>query len=399
VTGLEEPSPRIVTLVLVTHSGEPLGRLPPFEVAVPWWQEAAPVVRAARDRFGIEATILRLLEAASPGPGGGAVTYLAAVQGRVPDLEPWLGALDDHPRRATWARPAGPPVDLAWANAALDRLRIALTGPPEQIRSWNLSSLWRLPTMGGGAWLKVVAPFLAHEGRLIERLQGGPVPALLAWDGPRSLMTELPGRDLYEAPEPILLRMVSQLVRLQRAWPSRIGVLLELGLPDWRGPALTAAIAAVVERVGPQLAPDIRRQLDGLIGGLAARYAAIDGCGLPDTLVHGDFHPGNHRGTVQQFVLLDWGDSGVGHPLLDQAAFFERLPQTRRARVRDHWHGAWRDAIPAADPGRAAGLLAPIAAARQAVIYQHFLDHIEPSEHPYHAADPAEWLGRTAALL
>ena len=44
-------------------------------------------------------------------------------------------------------------------------------------------------------------------------------------------------------------------------------------------------------------------------------------------------------------------------------------------------------------------LLAPIAAARQAVIYQGFLDCIEPAEHPYHAADPADWLGRTAALV
>jgi hypothetical protein len=47
---------------------------------------------------------------------------------------------------------------------------------------------------------------------------------------------------------------------------------------------------------------------------------------------------------------------------------------------------------------RAAALLALIAAARQAVIYRRFLDNIEPSEHPYHKADPAMWLKRTAAL-
>ena len=44
-------------------------------------------------------------------------------------------------------------------------------------------------------------------------------------------------------------------------------------------------------------------------------------------------------------------------------------------------------------------LLAPVAAARQAVIYRKFLDNIEPSEHPYHRADPARWLTRTAALV
>jgi hypothetical protein len=39
-----------------------------------------------------------------------------------------------------------------------------------------------------------------------------------------------------------------------------------------------------------------------------------------------------------------------------------------------------------------------VAAARQALIYQHFLDHIEPTERRYHEADVPDWLFRTAAL-
>ncbi len=67
--------------------------------------------------------------------------------------------------------------------------------------------------------------------------------------------------------------------------------------------------------------------------------------------------------------------------------------------VTDHWDRAWREALPGCDPARAARLLDPVAAARQAVIYRNFLDRIEPSEHPYHQSDPLEWLGRTAVLL
>jgi hypothetical protein len=51
------------------------------------------------------------------------------------------------------------------------------------------------------------------------------------------------------------------------------------------------------------------------------------------------------------------------------------------------------------DPARASVLLAPVAAARHAVIYRSFLDNIEPSEQPYHRADPAKWLMRMAALV
>jgi len=393
------PPPRIVTLVLVTPGGRPVGVLPPFEVSVPWWQQTGPVVQGARERFGLDITVLRLLAAERHVSRGGSVTYLAEAEAPAPDLEPWAGTLDEHPLRATWARPGGPDAELAWATAVMADRGIEAHGRPEQVRSWNLSSLWRLPTSGGACWLKVVPPFLAHEGRLLERLQGGAVPNVLAVDGPRILMAELSGEDLYEAKGATLRLMVSQVVGLQQAWLGRTEELMDLGLPDWRGPALTAAIADVVERVGPQLQPAVQSRLDRFVDDLNRRFTTIDACGLPDTLVHGDFHPGNHRGDSERVVLLDWGDSGVGHPLLDQPAFLERVAEPDVAKVRDHWHRAWREAVPGSDPDRASALLAPIAAARQAVIYLHFLDHIEPSEHPYHAADPADWLGRTAALL
>ena len=54
--------------------------------------------------------------------------------------------------------------------------------------------------------------------------------------------------------------------------------------------------------------------------------------------------------------------------------------------------------MPGCDPDRARDLLAPVAALQRAAMYQMFLDNIEPSERVYHAADPAEWLTRAAAL-
>jgi aminoglycoside phosphotransferase (APT) family kinase protein len=117
--------------------------------------------------------------------------------------------------------------------------------------------------------------------------------------------------------------------------------------------------------------------------------------------VHGDFAPGNVRGdgVVAPMTILDWGDSGIGQPLLDQPAFLDRTPATDTATIRAHWDAAWRAANPGADPTRAAQLLAPVAAARQAVIYRRFLDRIEPAEWPYHEHDPVDWLRRTVALF
>ena len=124
----------------------------------------------------------------------------------------------------------------------------------------------------------------------------------------------------------------------------------------------------------------------------------VAACGLPDTLVHGDFAPGNARGAGPDVTLLDWGDTGVGHPLLDQSAMLGRVPAAWRDRIEAAWHAHWRVAIPGSDAARAARLLRPVAAARQVVAYQRFLDGIEPSERRYHAADPLAWLRRAAAL-
>jgi aminoglycoside phosphotransferase (APT) family kinase protein len=225
------------------------------------------------------------------------------------------------------------------------------------------------------------------------------VPVLLAHDRGRILMPEIAGEDLYDADRPQLDAMVRTLVALQRAWLARTGELLALGLPDWRTEALTAAIADVVERTSDGLDEADRSALASFVDDLPRRFAAVASAGIPDTLVHGDFHPGNVRGDGTAITLLDWGDSGVGHPLLDQAAFLDRIPADAVGPIRALWHREWRTAVPNSDPDRAATLLAPVAAARQAVIYRKFLDGIEPSEHPYHASDPADWLRRTAALL
>src|SRR5262249_19014655 len=157
--------------------------------------------------------------------------------------------------------------------------------------------------------------------------------------------------------------------------------LRALGMPDWRGDRLTEAIELVVRRTWPELVSEERRALTELLERLPRRFASLSECGVPDSLVHGDFAPGNARGRDDAIVLLAWGDCGVGHPLLDMSAFVDRIPSAFVAQIKSHWMTRWRQAIPGSDPVRAAEILEPIAAARQAVIYQGFLDGIEPSEH------------------
>jgi hypothetical protein len=393
--------PRVVTLVLCRRDGTVLGALPPFEVALPWWQEVGPVVEAARHRHGLGVTVLRLLEAApNDRCAGGPVTYLAEVEdGPLPALTAWSGQVEgDEPLRSSWARPGGPAADLDWADGVLEAHGTPRAADAQQVRSWNLSSLWRLPTADGAAWLKVVPPFFAHEGAVLAALPADLVPPLLAHDGPRVLLAEVPGEDQYEATGADLVAMVDLLVGLQSSWIGRATDLLALGAPDWRATPLAARLGHLVAGAAASLDRSVATTLEALVEGLPGRAAEVAGCGLPDTLVHGDFHRGNVRGAPGAFVLLDWGDCGLGHPMLDQAAFLERLPAGDQDLVRAAWARAWRAAVPGCDPERAASLLAPVAALRQALVYQGFLDGIEPSERTYHRTDPATWLTHAAHL-
>jgi hypothetical protein len=398
---MEMPPARVVTLVLVDDAGAVLGALPPFEAETPWWMDIGPVVHAVRARHGLRVTVLRLLDTERASAHGGAVTYLAQIDAgaTLPPVSRWHGTLPEDPKRHPYARVGGPQADLAWAVAALQKQGDAVDGAPDQIRTWNLSSIWRLPTRSGCAWLKVVPPFFAHEGRVLEALAGAPVPQLIAHDGGRMLLAHIPGEDGHDTALAERLPMIDLLVGLQAAWLGRADKLLALGLPDWRGPALTAAFTALLARRSDAITQGDHEVLNTFVAGLPARCATLAACGIGDTLVHGDFHPGNVRidGTTQ--TLLDWGDCGIGHPLLDLPAFLDPTPEAEREATRAHWYAAWQHALPTADLGRAARLLGPLVMARKALIYQNFLDGIEAAEHPYHANDVPDFLHRTADAM
>jgi hypothetical protein len=273
---------------------------------------------------------------------------------------------------------------------------VTITGDPVQVRTWNLSSIWRIPTEGGLVWLKHVPPFFAHEPAMLLALgAGAPVPRIVAGEPGRMLLADVPGHDCYEAGLAQLEAMLDTLIDLQVEWIARVEDVIAIGAPDWRPRSFVDLAADVVERGAPEHA---RAVLDAFVGRVPSIFDDIASCGLPDTFVHGDFHPGNVRWSDDRPVILDWGDVGVGHPLLDLPAFIERAGE-HAPTLHAQWMRRWSDAVPGSDPARAAELIAPIALMRQAIIYQRFLDGVEESERVYHRADVPERLHCVASLV
>lgn len=389
--------PRTVTIALITDEGAVLGALPPFEVEPRWWHETASIVTGAKERFGVEVAVLRLLHGELPVPPGGAVTYLA----QVPEppriaLSPIDVDLADQPNRAAYARLGGPAASLDWAAGQLEELELGPIGAAIQQRTWNLSAIWRLESAAGTVWLKQVPEFFAHEPAVLRWLAmegfGLTSPMQLATDGLRMLLADLPGEDLYGCGNDVLQSIAATQHEVQLTAATQVPRLLDLGIPDLRPSRLTAHLTHTVnEYAGSDPA------LADLVAGLPDRWTAIDECGLPDTLVHGDLHPGNARGDATHQVVLDWGDSFVGHPGFDILRLTEWLPEPDAGELIDAWAAQWQDAVPGSDPLRAIKLLRPVAALRNAAVYARFLAHIEPAEYPYHAADVPLWLDNAVA--
>lgn len=409
---------REVHLLLVDDAARPLGLLGPVAAGTPWWPDVEPVVRTVRERWDLDVQVLRVLSASSRpadepgGAAGGVVTYLAQCgQATSVPLRPVPddvveAALADEPLRAPWAHVGGPGRIASWADAVLTARGTPRTGPVEQVKTWNLSSILRVPTDAGPVWCKSVPTFFAHEPAVIELLaargHADLVPQVLGRDAATGsmLLADLPGSDQWAAPLERLVQMVQAVVDLQHDSTAWLGDLRATGLPDWRGPALVAALTTLCRRpdVREPLTDVERSALDGLVDALPVVDHTLAACGLPDTLVHGDLHPGNWRYGSRGLVLLDWGDSGVGHPLLDGPAFLERVPAEHRSTVLAAWAERWQHHVPDADVERAVRVVEPLAALRQALIYQGFLDRIEPDEHVYHRADVPHWI-RTALDL
>ena len=224
----------------------------------------------------MDVTILRLIGAPEQERSGGAVAYLAEVD-RAPStcLTPAPeDVLREHPLRQSYARPGGPQRDVDWAAEVLARRGRPMTGAARQIKTWNLSSIWRLPTNRGDAWLKVVPPFFAHEAVIMSYLDAACVPQLLGAEPGRVVMAHIDGVDHFSTTGPALLEMMELLIGLQLSCLDKVPELVALGLPDRRLESIIPRFAAVVEDQRSSLTVTELHQLEKLL-----RHVGRAGCG------------------------------------------------------------------------------------------------------------------------
>jgi Ser/Thr protein kinase RdoA (MazF antagonist) len=210
------------------------------------------------------------------------------------------------------------------------------------------------------------------------------VPRVVASDpdSHRMLMEHVPGEDCWRAPVALIWETVGRFVAAQAA------VTPPPGLPRRTPKDLAGHVAGLLDgSAGRELTAGELHKAWRLVETLPDLVAELDACGLPETVVHGDFHTGNWRSDGGPAVVLDFADAHVGHPVLDGVRPRLRMPRERWNACTAAWIDAWRTHAPGSDP--ALELAEPFQHLMYAVCYQGFLDGIETSERVYHEGDPA----------
>jgi hypothetical protein len=228
-----------------------------------------------------------------------------------------------------WDRAWRATVD-EWIRTELGRNGLRPAGGIEQVklRSWSL--VLRVPAEPNQVWFKAGGPGCAYEAGLVAALAGWAAQSVLlplavdrerGWlllpDGGPTLRTILAdGGD--QAHWERLLPFYGQ---LQRDLESRVGAMLELGVPDLRPSAVPGALAELladtdallVDREDGMTSAD-RERLLGMQPDVAGWANRLDQYGIAPSLNHDDFHDGNVFLRDGQYVFFDWGDASVSHP-------------------------------------------------------------------------------------
>ncbi|MGW6276774.1 aminoglycoside phosphotransferase family protein [Kribbella sp. NPDC055071] len=371
---------------LISVGGKYVGRAPAFDVPPPWWAEVESLTRHLDELLGVPTMVLRLLHADEAVIGrGGRVVYHVQALG-----EPRTGVLDEtpyddwdavvapHPLRSTWAEVDGPSRLIEWARS--------IVGPldPVQVKTWNLSCLLRFP----GAWAKATSRFGSIDAAIIEhvhRYDATLAPTVLgtSTDNRWSLLAHQPGNDCWKPDRATVEDVVARWVAVQAALAAEVD---ELDAPTQRPEDLTDEVARLLTVV--PLPDDEVLEVKRLLSVLPTILNELRASGLPITLVHGDFHPGNWRSDGTNRAIVDWADGFIGHPATDIQRLCGWLPEEKRDHAAEVWSTAWKRQVPESEPLRALQPMTVLNRLVYAVMYQRFLDNIEPAERVYHEDDP-----------
>lgn len=430
------PAPRYRYYVLIPHTHEPRlllfssGQnsgtaalsLPHFTRSRRYlWQDVDHINREILTQYALDVTTLRCLAIEDHYAEAGYIALVYALENHSPQWTPPQGAawysreqlatlnfasdderayveawLDyrssDHPQRVDWYRQEWFWVARAWLLAYVMCIPEVTVEGFVQLRAWQRSALLKAtPNFGDSIYFKAVPRVFAHELPLTAWLSEqfpDYFPVVLAVEPDRGWMLLMDhGRRSLETVQDIgmwemALRVLGRLqVRLSEDHLD----LYALGVPSQSLEEIADYLDTLLAdevglRVGGQLDDDAIAQLHDQAPRIKALCAELAACGIPHSLEHGDFYPGQVLVQGDRVVFIDWSDASIAHPFFSYASLenfvvneMPHFSEDTRARLQAAYLGPWRDYADDATLHRAITLARPLAALHTAVLYHRLI--------------------------
>lgn len=297
--------------------------------------------------------------------------------------------------RPRWMRRGWFDRASTWMHAATTHAGRPLTGEPRPFFLRGISALLRAPTDGPDLFLKAVFPPF-HAEPVLTRLLAArfpeAVPTVVAVEPDEGwLIVEDIGLawvgDVPEADRPAALgRGATALVMIQRAIASddeAQRTLLDAGAPHRPLAGLAESVAAAI---GPDgfgvgdggIEPERARRVAEAV---ATAVARVESVGLPESVVHGDFHSGNAALVHDRIVIIDWSDAAIANPAIDLVTWIAWSGDRRNEvdAATDAWVDAWSGAVDGDALRAVIDDVLIVGAAYQIVSYDGIRRNLEPA--------------------
>jgi hypothetical protein len=298
---------------------------------------------------------------------------------------------------ADWYAPGWWDEAMSWIDQALAEKGITREGPPEQVRSWTLSSVIRASTTSGGIYFKAVPQFMSHEGigmsEMAKQYPTGASP-LLSFDADKGwiLMPDFGGTRLVENPDIELWeRAVRTHAEMQIGQADRARSWLQMGVPDRSirrmvdliDPLITVSTQMLTGRA-EGLSDDEIDALHGLSMRLKFMCAHLADFKIPHSLVHGDLGGNIIVDDDGDLVFFDWTDACISHPFFDMATMASTVfddnvfkgDESVAIRIRDAYLQPWTKYEPMDRLIQAYDASRPLGALHQTMSYLWILTNI-----------------------
>ena len=336
-----------------------------------------------------------------------------------PRAREWLAELRSDalppPLRPRWARPGWSARATAWMRTAAAAAGRPLVDEPRPFYLRGISALLRAPTATGDLFLKAVFPPFHAEPILTQLLAGrfpSHLPTVLAiepdegWlvvgDIAATLISELPKGDRANALA-IGARALVEIQSVLAGRPGDLAILSAAGAPHRPLGGLAAAFATSVGSdalATPDDPWDVAR-LECATAAVEQAIPRVEALGLPETVVHGDFHSGNAALVDGRAVIIDWSDAALGDPAVDLVTWisWSRGDIGEIEPAVDAWIRAWSVVIdPSALRDRLDDILV-VGAAYQVVSYDGIVRALEPATRYTMAGGAGHFLKEIEAVI